>query len=310
MLFSMAVSMFCFLRIREYQGILGLVYQEEFFSMEQIDSFWKKAGSQKKYDRIQELVLYKNLENQEIENKNLGRSIQAHVIKAEGNMQLVFPVELLQGNFVSSFDEEGCVISKSLSEEAFGNQNGTGQELQYEGKGYRVRGILNCQENILMVSGKKGETYPGIRIRYEKTGASGAIEVMQGILPMREAIKMEGDLYAGLSGVIFSCSLILAFLASMRLLRKKSGIGKGSCFFLAVTGIVLLVYMNLSFSSDYLPSAWSDFSFWGELWREKICDIGSLLKEGIKMEDAALVKAGLLEGAGCIGVGIGIKIYG
>lgn len=51
---------------------------------------------------------------------------------------------------------------------------------------------------------------------------------------------------------------------------------------LVIGGIVLafgIVKMGVRFSDDYVPTAWSDFEFWGELFRQKIEMMRILVKK-------------------------------
>lgn len=64
----------------------------------------------------------------------------------------------------------------------------------------------------------------------------------------------------------------------------------------------MLISKGLYYTDDYLPPAWSDFSFWGELWEEKAGKVQAMLRRGIGYREKRM----LWMLASAIGSGIGI----
>ncbi len=69
------------------------------------------------------------------------------------------------------------------------------------------------------------------------------------------------------------------------------------CFPVAViAGISILVFFSFHFSDDYIPGAWSDFSFFANLAAEKAGDISKLMTRACDCRDREM----LLQTAGCM----------
>ena len=57
------------------------------------------------------------------------------------------------------------------------------------------------------------------------------------------------------------------------------------------TGICVLTFLSVRFSSDYIPSAWSDFSFFKQLFKEKTEDILTLIRKPLFYADSVMLGA-------------------
>ena len=63
-----------------------------------------------------------------------------------------------------------------------------------------------------------------------------------------------------------------------------------------IAGISILVFFSFRFSDDYIPVAWSYFSFFANLAAEKAGDISKLMTRALDCRDREL----LLQTAGCM----------
>ena len=211
---------------------------------------------------------------------SLDRSCQGTFLEVRGEMEVLFPRQLIQGNFPWSGDDQGCVISRGLSQELFGTDFGVDNGIQAQGETYTVRGILEGKDNLLAVWAKEEEGLENFRLSYDTdlvpvSQAEEFLYQMTGAEPER---IFEGNLYGALSRFsLFLPVLILGALAGIRSLqtgRKQGDIRKKLCWYV-LTGLLCLLFLwglenSIRLSPDYFPSMWSDLSFYPQLLEEKI----------------------------------------
>ena len=205
---------------------------------------------------------------------------QGTFLEVRGEMEVLFPRQLIRGNFPWSGDDQGCVISRGLSWELFGTEDGVGNEIQAQGETYTVRGILEGKDNFLAVWAKEEERLENFRLSYDTdlvpvSQAEEFLYQMTGAEPER---IFEGNLYGALSRFsLFLPVLILGVLAGIRSLqtgRKQGDIRKKLCWYV-LAGLLCLLFLwglekSIRLSPDYFPSMWSDLSFYPRLLEEKI----------------------------------------
>ena len=202
---------------------------------------------------------------------SLDRSCQGTFLEVRGEMEVLFPRQLIQGNFPWSGDDQGCVISRGLSQELFGTDFGVDNGIQAQGETYTVRGILEGKDNLLAVWAKEEEGLENFRLSYDTD-----------LVPVSQAeeflYQFEGNLYGALSRFsLFLPVLILGALAGIRSLqtgRKQGDIRKKLCWYV-LAGLLCLLFLwglenSIRLSPDYFPSMWSDLSFYPQLLEEKI----------------------------------------
>ena len=211
---------------------------------------------------------------------SLDRSCQGTFLEVRGEMEVLFPRQLIQGNFPWSGDDQGCVISRGLSQELFGTDFGVDNGIQAQGETYTVRGILEGKDNLLAVWAKEEEGLENFRLSYDTdlvpvSQAEEFLYQMTGAEPER---IFEGNLYGALSRFsLFLPVLILGALAGIRSLqtgRKQGDIRKKLCWYV-LAGLLCLLFLwglekSIRLSPDYFPSMWSDLSFYPQLLEEKI----------------------------------------
>ena len=211
---------------------------------------------------------------------NTGLVRQGSLLEVSGDMKTLFSRQLIRGNFPWKEDCQGCVISQGLSQELFGTDYGTGNEIQIRGKTYLVRGILKSEENFLALWAEEGEGLENFRLSYDTdlepvSQAEEFLYQMTGTQPDR---MFEGNLYGALSRFsLFLPVLILGALAGIRSLqtgRKQGDIRKKLCWYV-LTDLFCLLFLwglenSIRLSPDYFPSMWSDLSFYPQLLEEKI----------------------------------------
>lgn len=304
------IGIFCYGGLKKQAaGELGLIYRNVPITREQMETWWENAGeNEKKY--LKDMTLWREPEQVKAENVSLGQKAEAQLIRAAGNINLVMPQKLCAGSLVSAGDKAGCVISKGLAQKL--NLDGTGGKLEISGKQYLIRGILDSREAVCIIQGESGTTYSRVQVKYENMPASGAIQMLSGLLPGDADVRSEGDLFRGLGGLFLMVPLWILFAMSASRLHRvyrnadwKDWIKElcSICFpVLVIGGTGLLVLLSFHFSDDYIPGAWSDFSFFSRLAAEKAGDMKNLITQALacRDRDMLLLTAGcMLSGSAC-----------
>lgn len=292
--------------LQAYKGETVLRYGEDCITQEQVETFWEEKAEKKAETTLDGITLYSSRGSRTVENESFGRRTSSVVLEVFGNMNSVFPDRLREGSLVSRYDTFGCVISEALAEEIFSSHNVTGQTIRCGEQEYVIRGLIKTDENVMMVPGKKDAEYSHIWISHKGESASAAIQELGTMLPDKAEAKSEGDLYVGAAHIFAVLPVLLLFFTGMGWLRsfykrkiRREWI-KGLCSviwdFAMVLGIYGILSRGLYVTDDYLPPSWADFSFWGDLWREKSEDVKTLIQNGAEYRDRQMF--GFLAGSG------------
>lgn len=288
------LSFWSYHNLSELAGQVGFYYTDEPMTRGQLETFWGNA-SEKEKKEIQDIVLYRIEEKYMLSNCDLNRTTEAELVELAGNMQLAAGDCLLQGNFVAASDRKGCVLSKETAYQLFGTVKPIGETiwiLQAEEERihkvpYEVRGVLNREDSLCMIQSNR-DSYPYIRVKAKGVPLSLVKQRLAGLLPGETSWYSESDFYIGIGCFIVSLPLWVLLYQFIRWGRQYTGTMKTSVWRevwkcgLVIVGIVLafgIVKMSIRFSEDYIPTAWSDFEFWGELFRQKIEMIRILIKK-------------------------------
>lgn len=279
--------------LKMFSGTAGFYYKEEMITREQVQDFWKEASPETQRE-VQDIVLFRSKSGKEIFNPNLNRTVKGEVIEVAGNMNLIMPGSLMMGSFVSDSDDRGCVISRKTAEELYSSYEVLGNVVRMENKNYYIRGILDVNYEICMIQGGSAAAYPKIRVNAPRLPLSVMEQQLAGILPAEYDKISEGDLYQGIGGILFWIPgwVLLYFIIGfcrkgLKILAAKEWnhgwqirvleIMKWGLIILDFAGSCGILFASLHFSDDYIPSAWSDFSFWIELCEGKWGEFLSLL---------------------------------
>lgn len=291
--------------LKTFSGLSGFYYKEEVITREQVQKFWKDVSPEAERE-IQDIVLFRKKSKKKISNPNLSRSVKGEVLEAAGNMNLIMPGTLMMGSFVSDSDDRGCVISKKTAEKLFSSYEVLGGVIYLGKEGYYIRGILDVNYEFCMIQGTRGTTYPSLRVDAPRLPLSVVEQQLAGILPSDYGRVSEGDLYKGIGGLFFWIPgwvlfFLMAFYCRMeiRSLKLKNweyrwqktsiDLLKYGLPVMVFAGICGLLLVSLDFTDDYIPAAWSDFSFWTDLFKGKWGDILRLIKGQLSFFDRKML---------------------
>lgn len=238
----------------------------------------------------------------EIANANLHRSAQADAILMCGNPELLFEDCRLPG----SEDKQGCLLDEKAAWELFGSSEVVGKEVSYEGKPYFIRKVIPGKEGIFafqagslwgsgnMEGGQTENGTSGEEPQGEgQHGGDGVLNRITMQKPEEKSLQdlatlwdykygvsaeiLDLQLLRGIGGFcvllvpLTSCVYFLWYLCRQyrnqqqlvwKVVVAALGLMMAACFFVLLKGYVHI-------PDDYIPTRWSDFSFWSQLWRQK-----------------------------------------
>lgn len=233
-----------------------------------------------------------------------GRERIVSLYQIKGQQSAVFGKLLCAGRYFTEGEQSVCLLDRETAREIFGSDNVLGMKVSWEGAEYVVSGLLEGEQPLCIVPAKEGTAFDGIAAkRAEKSSspetAFGTLEASLGKVGQQ---RIDGHLYYT-TACLFYFLLIAAFLAAAGVKDRKRRI-------IAVLYMVLaaeVLILGISFASpgsDYLPSYWSDFDFFVQLFREKRQQMQGLMhhQEFAPWQRMlrAWMQAGVLEGAAAI----------
>ncbi len=289
-------------RLAALEGQSGFYYLENTLTREQIADFWERASDDAKRE-ILDIALFRESRGKVLKNEDLNRESKVKLIETAGNMNLVTPDRLMAGTYVTDSDPKGCVLSRKTADSLFGSFEVTGEQVVLGNSLYIVRGIVDLDGQICMIQGKPGKTYACLRALAPGIPLSVVRQRLAGILMEEKGWISECDLYLGIGRILLSLPLwVVLFLFLGRIRRMIPETFRFLIPIAGFGGICVLLLMSLHFSDDYIPSAWSDFPFWTQLFDEKKEAFLSLLNHPLYYADSRML--GSL--AGILGTTVGV----
>jgi hypothetical protein len=309
LLVSVAAGAIYMKKLSGYAGELGLRFEEASMTRESVDAYWQEAD-QETLKYLNDITLYKDVGLVPVENTSLGRTVSARQLVTAGDMNQVYPGGLIKGSLITSGDRKGCVISTQLAKDLFSATEVLGETIQIDDDVYIIRGLIKCEEDVCMIQGGPDTGYDNICVSSQKMSSSAIMNALGGVVKDKETVKSEGDLYVGLAGMLCMLPFLILLFAAMfgirRWYKKKAWKlwVKDVCtiaFLFLLAGAAALIFLSgFHFSADYLPPSWSDFSFWGTLWKEKAHDIMQVMTMEMSFRDRQMT--GFFAGCAVAGV--------
>ena len=301
LIFFSGSALYFYMNLKLSAGQSGFYYDEEWGKRQQLESFWEKAEEDTK-KKIQEIALYRMEKNVQFYNPDLNRSVEGDLTEIAGGMQLIIGNALYNGNVVSAEGSKGCVISREMAYRLFGTVHALGETLcmtrtigeKQERAVYIVRGILNTKDSVCMIQGEKEQMYPYVRVSAKNIPLSVVKQKLAGFYPGETKWYWESDFYISI-GRLFLCQpLWMLFPMAVAFGKKyvtkiehplRKEVMKVVLMVTIAFGVYGILVISLNFSEDYIPTAWSDFEFFTELFRQKTDMILQILRNPWHLAD-------------------------
>ena len=219
-----------------------------------------------------------------------GMAEQGTLYQICGSMEVFFPEGLRGGSLPWREDEAGCVVSTALAWKLYGSRDVAGNQILAQDREYCIRGIVDSDRVFLAVQAQEKDPIQNFRLRYQSSAqpVSGAETFLYQMTGNQPEAVYEGVLYAGLARILLLVPVLLLEILALLFVRDKSRsavqpkVGRAVRAGVTLLFAALLVWEAMqacSFSRDYLPSMWSDLSFYPGLIGEKAERTASLLEQ-------------------------------
>lgn len=246
------------------------------------------------------------------------RPASAKVTEVAGDIQLVMGGRLLAGNWPAPDDKRGCAVSRAAADALWGDPAPLGCAMEWAGEQYFVRAVYEGEGVVVQASEEDGERrYSSLELLFPEAGngreAAGRFLSENGF-PEARAILDGPFLSQCLSWLVLLPAWVLVSTVAIRWLKLVLRTRKRAllCLMVSAAGALALAAMlwaaqfQLFLPERWIPSRWSDFSFWTKLARE----IGEQIRQAAELvpngKDLA-VRGGLMQCLiGVAGAGVGL----
>ena len=286
----------------------ALFYLEEPISVEEalkiseqnqkIAELWRQGVSEQGVPL--NFCIWGQKENITVSNEELSRAASTDVIFLYGNPELLFE----ESRIPVQEDDQGCLISEEAAWELFGSSQVIGKEVLCQGKSYIIRNVIPAKEKILAFQAgsliqrsqelsAEGEEKPSVdsvfqRITVQKTEGS-SLRDLQMIWVSQYGLNpqaLDTELLRGISGILLLaipitvCIFFWIFLycqyKAQETLQQKAVMAGLSLVLAALLIFFLGKWVRIP--DEYIPTLWSDFSFWSQLWKDKLEGVRLLIR--------------------------------
>lgn len=203
----------------------------------------------------------------------LGRTAAAVTcIFFAGNAGDCLPADYLQGAAPGAQGQQ-CAVSSALAWALFGSNDIVGQTLTLDRTQYTICDVFDADTQIMLYPGRSGFTHAALRgtspdtpkADAEQWAAAAGVGEISAIDYGPQRVWLAGALRflpAALVGVGMLV-ILLRFIAAL------PGLARGLCYFaLALLFALALPRFLQALPGWLIPSRWSNFAFWPELWRK------------------------------------------
>ncbi|MGX7014187.1 ABC transporter permease [Vagococcus silagei] len=276
------LALVCFYRLnslfavnRFYSQTISIYDSHQSFAQEQVDALLLPS------QKIGDVVVWREKSGENVQNETLNKQTDTDVLLTNGHTNLLFDSDIR----LLDFDYQSCAISQPLAEELFGDTNVVGKSVKYNNQNFKVVSIVpKIISKLLIIHPQKNqsETFDTVTIVPKDMNVSP--KTIQNKLNNHYQIKgkiVAYDIFNALVAVIilslFGYLLMMVFREYISskpfdLPNKHPALKYGPMIMLFVVLLALwLIILNrvVLISADWIPSKWSDFEFYGQLWEKE-----------------------------------------
>lgn len=268
--------------VKQFAGTMSVKYQDGGLTGAQIDKLNEKTetkGKEKEKQEVPYITGWDKQKGQKLENKELGSKASVTLFEVHGDMAEVIPKTLLLGSYVGKEDKTGCVVSLKTAETLFRSRQVIGCEVNFQNMQYIIRGVLNSEEEILMLQTEREAVLPYLELHYERddyAASNSKAFLSNQEMPAYDSFT-EGNFYAGVAGIFMGFPFLLIFILFHRAVWAQycleertfwQYLQKGVFSVVILFLLAIIVKQSITFSDDFIPSKVSDFAFWSIKYQE------------------------------------------
>lgn len=275
------VLVFVTVNIRIAKGLLQLKEQADMISLsypagsvtESAFERWKKSEDREMFAQG---AVWKACGDFKVLSEGTGHDQKVPCYQVKGQPAAIFGKELVSGRYFTEGEKNVCLLDVGTVRQLFGSDNVPGLEIKMDEKTWKVAGVLKGEDPICVIPAEKGEKFDGVAAqkRKAKLSSNQAVSVIEALFGSTGGQKIDGQLYYVLDSMLYfmilAISLIVAGTADPKRILPW-------CLTAALV-ILISGVKAANPGSDYLPTYWSDFDFFGRLFQDKAEQIQSLAR--------------------------------
>ncbi|WP_320959269.1 hypothetical protein, partial [Hungatella effluvii] len=244
-----------------------------------------------------EVTLWETYPEQEIMASDK-KKIKADIAAAFGDCGDIVSSMMAAGAYPARSDASGCAVSTGLAFSLWGSTNVIGMPVKVEGKQFYVRGIFEEEEPrlFLQAQAESEKLLSNMQLTFTGPGAGERASQYLSSAGFPEGRILDLTLFAWVLDMIFR---LPAVILAIGILGRVIGHGKRLCHYPLLLALYLLIAFGISavlwfcidlpeFPSEFIPTRWSDFEFWGNLFKEQGKNMVSWMAAGPAFRDMEL----------------------
>lgn len=252
------------------QGQVGVRFLEDEVSGERIGHIYEQEEN---VESLPWVTLWRMKEGVGISRADGGRRAMVKLVELWGGSEHIYPDCLMDGTSMSREDETGCMLSGKAAFEVFGSEDVLGKKVLLDGREYCVRGLLDVDDKLFLRETKEGDfSYVEAEVRAgDGTGSVRRVLAQAGVSAEDGAV-LEWDAVRGLLHLLRALAIGLLGLAIVQWLMsrcRERPLWAWGVRIAAVLLFALVLARSWCFSQEFIPGSWSDFDFFGELFRSQ-----------------------------------------
>lgn len=226
------------------------------------------------------------------------KSMIADAVLVFGNCRDITTAIMLYGSFPAQSDQSGCAVSSGLAFSLWGSTEVLGLPIKIEGNVFYVRGVFKEEEPRLFrqVQAESKEPLSNMQLTFTGPGAGERAGQYLSSAGFPEGRILDLTLFAWVLGMILRLpAIILAIGILGRVTRHGKRLFRYplllAVYFLIAFGILAVLWFCMDlpeFPSEFVPTMWSDFEFWGNLFQEQGKNMVSWMAAGPAFRDMEL----------------------
>ena len=205
----------------------------------------------------------------------LNETVKLRRIRVYGDMRQVAPMELIAGSVPAQDDTQGCLIDSESAMALFHAADPIGAEVLVGGDRYRVRGVGKTYEPMLLIR-ERNTSFQNLECSardLETARQSAGTYLLRCGAAEGQVVLLGGMLSRVLNGLFWSLPGVFGFALALRFFgrgkRCQADRRERAAYVFLGAAFACAAWIEIR-STAYLPQAWlptkwSDFSFWSRL---------------------------------------------
>lgn len=198
--------------------------------------------------------------------------IQSNVLYYHGDAFLVLGQDCCSGKLPALLDTSSCAISTALARELFGSEEVTGLSLLLEDSSFTVRGVFQSSELLALIP-RNDAGFTAVELPYSEDARQDPAAWVDVQLAASGLPEPDWQLYTGLCSALvkilawlpLTFAFVVLTFSALHKLASWTFPARDAVLFVVLLAVAAALPALLAvWPSWFIPSRWSDFSWWGQ----------------------------------------------